>query len=109
MMKPRFGMNGKRMGRIDGDRRDHREDLVEEPLIEPGAVGWSTSSVGIDDDDAVLRQLVAQLQPARVLLGHQFLGELAHPIELLGRRQSVLARLDDAWRASGRRDRPRAP
>ena len=35
--KPRLGMNGNGMGRVDRLRRQHREDLLAEMLVEPGS------------------------------------------------------------------------
>ena len=95
-----IGNERKWMRRIDGDRRHHRKDVIEEALIEPVAVGCGQHLVR-DEDDAVLSEFLAQLQPARVLLGHQFLGEPAHLLELLGRASarpgSVRASLPRIW------------
>ena len=44
--KPPLGMNGKRMRRIDGERRQDREDLVDEILVEPGALAVGRARPG---------------------------------------------------------------
>ena len=49
-----------RVARIDGERRQDREDLVEEPLAERGVVLGDRRVV--DDLDAVLGELRADLR-----------------------------------------------
>ena len=55
MAKPRLGMNGKGMRRIDRHGRQDREDLVEEEAVEPRAAPRRVTLAGIDDGDAVRR------------------------------------------------------
>ena len=83
------------MRRIDGDRRDHRQDLLEEALIEPLVLVGGEEFLAVDNGDAVLGQFLLQLQPAPVLFGHQLLGKFADLLELLGRRQPIVADFRD--------------
>ena len=82
------------MGGIDRDGRHHGKDMAEETLIEPGPLLLGEVRA-IGRANAVLCEFVAQLQPARILLGHELESEFAHLIELLGRRQPVLAQLGE--------------
>ena len=58
------------MRRIDRERRQDREDLVDEVLVEPGplAVG---QFVRLEDGDAGLAQIVLQGCPDVLLVRHQ--------------------------------------
>ena len=88
------GDERERMGRVDGKWREHREDMVQEVVVEPLALGLRQLR-GIDEDDAVLEQLIPQLAPAALLVAGE-LGDLgADARELLGRRQAVLRQRHD--------------
>ena len=79
------------MSGIDRQRRQHREDLGHEPFFEPDEiVGFEFGR--LNDGHAGLGELAAQRDPGHLLIGHQPAGPPADGIELLGRRQSVLAR-----------------
>ena len=83
-----IGDEGKGMRRIDGERGQHRENLLAEMLVEPGAVGVG-DLVGLDHRDAGLAQLGAHRRPHRLLVGDQQLGHLVDLGDLLRRGQAV--------------------
>ncbi len=84
MMKPRLGMKGKgwagsmamgvTMGRMCSRKR-----------LSSHLCSSAVRSSSLDDGDAVFGQFAFQLQPAPVLLGHQFLGKFPDLLELLCR------------------------
>ena len=85
-MKPVCGING--------DGRDDGKDLLQEALVEPRLL--MRHQIGaIGDDDAVLGQFLGEVDPAPVLLGHQFLSQCAHAVELLLGREAVIAQLGE--------------
>ena len=90
-----IGDEGKGMRRIDGERRQHREDLAHEALFEPGAV-FGPQLLGPDHRDARLAHLLAQHAPRHLLVAHQLAGALVDRRELLRRGQAVLAGRRDA-------------
>ena len=55
------------MRRIDGERRQHREDVLQEIVFEPGAIGL-LQAVGFDQHDVRGLELLAQFAPARLLV-----------------------------------------
>ena len=79
-----------RMRRIDGQRRQDREDLVDEILLEPGTFGGRELGGG-QHGDAGLAQLALQGRPDALLLVHQDRGAVADRGQLLRRRQPVVA------------------
>ena len=90
-----IGNEGKRMRGVDGDRREHREDVAEEMVLEPGALGVG-QLIGLKHVDAGLGQQRLELDPAFLLLVGQLGNEAVDAVELLCRRQPVLARRIDA-------------
>jgi hypothetical protein len=84
------GDEGKGMRRIDGERRQDREDLVDEILVEPRALGVGELA-GIEDGDAGFAQFVLQGGPGVLLARHQGRDALADCHELLGRGHAVVA------------------
>ncbi len=84
------GNERKRMRRIDGERRQDREDLVDEILVEPRTLGLGELA-RLDDGDTGLAQLVLQVGPHLLLVGHQDRGALADRHQLVGRRHAVVA------------------
>ncbi len=60
------------MRRIDRERRQQRENVVEEMILDPGPLGLGDIAA-IDENDADLGQDAAQIAPDRLLVG----GELA--------------------------------
>jgi len=59
------------MRRIDGDGRQHREDMQEEMILEPVVLG-PRQVCGTHHLNLFERQLLAQLSPTRLLGGHKF-------------------------------------
>ena len=57
--------------RIDGERRQQREDVVEEVILDPGALGLGDVAP-VDEDNADLGQGGAQIAPDRLLVAGQF-------------------------------------
>ena len=86
-----IGDEGKGMGRIDGHRRQDREDLVEEEGVEPLLL-LGRQLAGIDDGDAAGAHLVAQPAPAGLLIAHELARQRVDGGELLGGAEAVLAR-----------------
>ena len=82
--------------RIDRKRREQREDVVEEVILDPAPLALGDVA-SVDQDDADVGKRVAQVAPDRLLV----IGELRHPLvdqhELLGRRQPVGAAFGDAF------------
>jgi hypothetical protein len=59
-------MNGKRMGRVDRKRRQHREDVGKEMILEP-ALLLCRQVLAVQDLDAVFGNHAAQVAPERLL------------------------------------------
>ena len=90
-----IGNEGEGMGRVDGDRRDCQEDVIDEMGFERGAV--RLAPVGArDDDDSLLRQPEAKFAPDRRLVGGHVPRLAADLGQKLGRRQAVEGRRRDA-------------
>ena len=85
-----------RVRRIDRKRRQQREDVVEEMILQPGPLRLG-EVVAVDQHDAGLRQDGAQIAPDRLLVGGKFGNRLVDEDELLGRRQAVGAAFGDAF------------
>ncbi len=88
--KAAIGNKRKRMGRVDRQRRQHREDLRHESIFEPGVIARSENG-RIDDRDAGFVELSAQGQPDNLLIGHQLACPPLDLLELLRGGQPVLA------------------
>ena len=97
-----------RVRRIDRERRQHREDVVQEVVLEPGDLRLRQRR-GLDEDDALMEEIVLELAPAPLLVGGEVRDGDADPGELLGRGEAVLR--ERARRRSGpaRRGPRRAP
>ena len=93
-----IGDKRKRMRRIERQRRQHREQIGHEALVEPGAV--ARFEIGrLDHRDPGLGKLGAQRHPGHLLRFHQRAGALVDRFELLPRGQPVLAQRLDAGEA----------
>src|SRR5262249_15454091 len=57
-----IGNERERMRRVDRERRQHREDVIEEVILEPGALRLGEITA-VDQDDALLAQVLAQRAP----------------------------------------------
>ncbi len=79
---------GEGVRRVDRQRRQHGEQLVQELGLQPFALGLG-DAVAIDHLDAGGGQLLLQLAPAKLLFGHQFAGRDVDPVQLFGRRQAI--------------------
>ena len=93
--EPAIGEEREWMRRVDGERRQDREDLTDECALQPFAVGL-VELIGIDHRDADLTQFQAQRLPAGLLIIHQLADHGVDLGELLRRRQPVGARRLDA-------------
>ena len=87
---------GEGVRRIDRQRRQQREDVAEEVILEPAALRLA-EVVAVDEHDASLRQAGAQIAPDRLLVGCERRNRLVDEQELLGRRHAVRATLGDAF------------
>ena len=56
------------MRRIDRKRRQQREDVVEEMILDPGALGLGDVAA-VDENDTDFGQDAAQVAPDRLLVG----------------------------------------
>jgi hypothetical protein len=83
------------MRRIDGQRREQREDLAQEMVVEPGAL-FLRHLRSVDNRDAVLRELAAQLAPALLLVARERRDRFRDARQLLGGREPVRAPGGDA-------------
>ena len=84
------GDERERVRRVDRQRRQDREDLVDEELSSQVALAVGELGAG-EHGDAGLAQLALQRAPDALLVGHQVERALADRGELLGRRQAVVA------------------
>ncbi|MNJ39056.1 hypothetical protein D3C77_339190 [compost metagenome] len=82
------GQEGEGVRRVDGHRRQHGEELVEELRLQPLAFGLGDAGA-LDDLDARRRHLLAQDPPLALLFGHQAAGGGVDLLQLLGRGQAV--------------------
>ena len=92
--KAEIGNERKRMRRIDRERRQNREDVLQEVVLEPGAIGL-LQAVGFDQHDVRGLELFAQFAPARLLVAGEAGNRLANPNKLLARRQPIRALVGD--------------
>ena len=79
-----IGNERERMRRIDRQRRQHREDVLQEVVLEPGAVAFFRLSASTSTMFAAFSSL-AQFAPARLLVAREARHRLADARELLGR------------------------
>ena len=70
------------MRRIDRDRRQHRQQPVDEALPQPGAIGRGQRVVA-EDGNRFVRQVLLQLRPAALLAVHETPGNLVDRGKLL--------------------------
>ena len=90
-----IGDERKGMGGIDRDRRQHREDVVEEVRLQPFAL-MIGKLVGAQHVNAGFGEQCLERDPAFLLLRGQLGDGAVDAVELLGGRQPVLARRFDA-------------
>ncbi len=81
---------------IDRQRRQQREDVAEEVILEPAALRLG-EVVAVDQHDAGIRQVAAQIAPDRLLVGCKLRNRLVDEDKLFGRRHAVGAALGDAF------------
>jgi len=78
------------MRRIDRQRRQDREHLIDEVGVEPAPLGLG-EFVRIQHGNAGLAQIVLKRRPDILLMGHQDRGAVADRHELFGRGHAVVA------------------
>ena len=89
-----IGDERKRMRRIDRERRQNREHLREEIVLQP--LPLATGQIAdLEDHDAVGGEFGLQRLPARLLRGDQCGDALADAFELLGGRAPVIGNFGD--------------
>ena len=86
-----IGNEGEGMSRVDRQRRQHREDMQEEMVVEPEPFGLAELR-RLDEDDVLRLEFVLEMAPAAQLLQRQFADPGADQRQLLGRGQPVLGR-----------------
>ena len=80
--KPEVGDERERMRGVDGERRQNRENVLHEVIAQPFELLFRQVR-RFGDDDLLLRQFGAQLPPALLLSGDQFIDTFADARELL--------------------------
>ncbi len=90
-----IGDEGKGMRRIDGERRQHRENLGLEALGQEGVI-LGRKLVRLDHRDSSGGHFAFERGPGLLLILHQLAGATVDGGELLRRGQPVLARSRDA-------------
>ena len=90
-----IGNERERMGGIDRQRRQHREDVAQEMVGEPRPIRL-LERLRLDQDHVVGRKFGAQLAPPHLLVDGEARHGLIDPAQLLGRGQSVRTAGDDA-------------
>ena len=83
------------MRRIDRQRRQQREDVVEEMVLDPVPLGLADIAA-VDQHDAHLGQDAAQIAPDRLLVDGELRDGLVDEDELLGGCQAVRTALGNA-------------
>ena len=73
---------------IDGERRQQREHVAQEEILQP-RLFLLAHIRAIDQDDSLLGKNLAQLAPARLLMAREHRDRFADAAELFGRRQPV--------------------
>ena len=86
--EPEIGNERERMGGIDRERRQHREDLAPEVVGQPVMLA-RRELVGVDHVHVGRRQFGAQLSPASLLFGHELGGGGIDLNQGFGRRPSI--------------------
>ena len=86
--QPHIGDEGKRMRRIDGERRQHREDALHEESVEPFAIGHA-QRVHLGHDQPGMGELALHLVPGVLLVGDEPAGADVHVGQLLRGRLPV--------------------
>jgi len=84
-----------RMRRIDRQRRQQRENIVEEMILDPAPLGLGDIAA-IDENDPHFGQDAAQIAPDRLLVAGEFRNRLVDQDKLLGGGQPVGTALGDA-------------
>ena len=102
------GDERERMRGVDRERRQQREDMQQEMILQPFHLGFR-KFLGVDDGDAGLGEFGAQLLPARLLRRDQGRDAAADAFELFGGGAAVLGKLGHARRGPDRRGRRRGP
>ena len=90
-----IGNERERMRRVDGERRQHREDVAEEVILEPGPFGLRQAG-SLGEDDALFEQDIPQFAPAPLLVGGEVRDGDRDLRQLLLGRQPILRRGGDA-------------
>ncbi len=90
--KTGIGDKGERMGRVDGQRRQHRKHLVHEMTAQEFLFRAGHARAGQDGDIGLL-DLAAQTVPDRLLRTHQPAGIGVDQPKLLGRGQPVVGKV----------------
>ncbi len=77
------------MRRVDGKRRQHRKNVVEEVVLQPCALALG-DLVGVDEENPDVDELLAQFPPAALLVGREHGDGVGDADKLFGRRQAIL-------------------
>ena len=88
--KAEIGDERERMRRIDRQRRQYREDVLQEELVEPAVLARGQSAFS-DDDDPGLGEVGLQFEPAALLVPGKVADDIVDLFELFERGQSVRA------------------
>ena len=88
-------MNGKRMRRVDRERRQQREDIVQEMVFDPASFGFGDIPP-IDQNDTHIGENAAQIAPDRLLVVGQCRNRFVDQHKLLGRSEAVGTALGNA-------------
>jgi hypothetical protein len=83
------------MRRVDRERGQQREYIVEEVILDPASLGLGDVAA-IDQNNADLGQDAAQVAPDRLLVGGELGDRLIDQDQLLGRGQTIRTALGDA-------------
>ncbi len=93
--KAQIGNERERVRRVNRHRRQNREDVLHEIVVEPGALVLA-DLVAADDDNACLFQIALNGQPTALLVMCEFDDDFVDAVELLGGRPAVRAHYGDA-------------
>ncbi len=85
------------MGRIDGQRRQHRQDVVREDRLGRRLVRRAGDIPGVEQPDPGDGQFAADLDPDALLVGHQMVGLGVDLAQLLAGGKAVLAQHPHAF------------
>jgi hypothetical protein len=91
-----IGNERKRVRGIDRKRRQHRKDVMQKVVFQPGSLAFRELAA-LDQHDVFLAQVFAQRAPARLLVGREASDRLADADKLLRRGQPIRTLLDDAF------------